>query len=362
MHLSHPAAGVIATDAIAGGGVPIATGAAWADLRLGRGAATLCFFGDGAVYQGILHESANLAALWKVPVVFVIENNQYAVATPVRETCAAGRLSDVAAAYGLPGGAGGRDGPARRDARGARAAAGERSAAAPRLPRGGDLPLLPPLGHPRGQRVRLPDRRGGGRVAVPRPDRRGAASSSGARERSTRKAAPSCAGTPIAAWPPRWRRARSARRPASRCPTGCGPTRARSPSACGRTGPAAVRAARPGDRGPAPSRPTTSRARRRSATWRRSPRSRAAGSSATRGWWCSARRWRTPTAAPTAPPATSPPRFPDRVINTPISEAGFTGLACGAALNGLRPVVEIMFPSFALVAADQLFNQAGQLG
>jgi 2-oxoisovalerate dehydrogenase E1 component len=57
-----------------------------------------------------------------------------------------------------------------------------------------------------------------------------------------------------------------------------------------------------------------------------------------------------------------PKRYPDRVINTPISEAGFTGLACGAAMNGLRPVVEIMFSSFALVAADQLFNQAGQLG
>jgi 2-oxoisovalerate dehydrogenase E1 component len=54
--------------------------------------------------------------------------------------------------------------------------------------------------------------------------------------------------------------------------------------------------------------------------------------------------------------------FPGRVINTPVSEAGFTGLACGAALNGLHPVVEIMFPSFALVAADQLFNQAGQIG
>jgi 2-oxoisovalerate dehydrogenase E1 component len=56
-----------------------------------------------------------------------------------------------------------------------------------------------------------------------------------------------------------------------------------------------------------------------------------------------------------------PARYPDRIINTPISEAGFTGLACGAAMNGMRPVVEIMFSSFALVAADQLFNQAGQL-
>ncbi len=57
-----------------------------------------------------------------------------------------------------------------------------------------------------------------------------------------------------------------------------------------------------------------------------------------------------------------PKRFPDRVINTPISEAGFSGLACGAAMNGLRPIVELMFSSFALVAADQLFNQTGQLG
>jgi 2-oxoisovalerate dehydrogenase E1 component len=56
-----------------------------------------------------------------------------------------------------------------------------------------------------------------------------------------------------------------------------------------------------------------------------------------------------------------PKRFPDRVRNTPISEAGFCGLACGAAMNGMRPIVEIMFSSFVLVAADQLFNQIGQL-
>jgi len=54
--------------------------------------------------------------------------------------------------------------------------------------------------------------------------------------------------------------------------------------------------------------------------------------------------------------------YPDRVRNTPISESGFTGLACGAAMNGMHPIVEIMFSSFVLVAADQLFNQLGQLG
>jgi 2-oxoisovalerate dehydrogenase E1 component len=52
-----------------------------------------------------------------------------------------------------------------------------------------------------------------------------------------------------------------------------------------------------------------------------------------------------------------PGRYPERIINTPISEAGFVGLTCGAAMSGLRPIVEIMFPDFTLVAADQAFNQ-----
>jgi 2-oxoisovalerate dehydrogenase E1 component len=56
-----------------------------------------------------------------------------------------------------------------------------------------------------------------------------------------------------------------------------------------------------------------------------------------------------------------PDRFPDRILNTPISEAGFCGLAAGAAMNGMHPVVEIMYSSFLLVAADQIFNQIGQL-
>jgi 2-oxoisovalerate dehydrogenase E1 component len=55
-----------------------------------------------------------------------------------------------------------------------------------------------------------------------------------------------------------------------------------------------------------------------------------------------------------------PQKYPDRIINTPISETGFIGLTCGAAMSGMRPIVEIMFPDFALVAADQLFNQIGK--
>ena len=55
-----------------------------------------------------------------------------------------------------------------------------------------------------------------------------------------------------------------------------------------------------------------------------------------------------------------PEKYPDRVLNTPISEAGFTGLGLGAAMSGMRPVIEIMFPDFSLVAADQIFNQIGK--
>jgi 2-oxoisovalerate dehydrogenase E1 component len=56
-----------------------------------------------------------------------------------------------------------------------------------------------------------------------------------------------------------------------------------------------------------------------------------------------------------------PDRFPDKILNTPISEAGFCGVAAGAAMNGMHPIVEIMYSSFVLVAADQIFNQIGQL-
>lgn len=100
MHLYNPAAGVAGTNAIVGGGIPMATGGAWADLRNGKDSISVCFFGDGAVYQGTLHESANLAALWGVPIVYLIENNNYGVATARKEACSARELGDIAAAYG----------------------------------------------------------------------------------------------------------------------------------------------------------------------------------------------------------------------------------------------------------------------
>ena len=103
MHLYAPEIGIAGTNAIVGGGVPLAAGVAWADKMSGRDAATICFYGDGAVYQGAVHEACNLAALWKAPIVFAIENNHYAVGTSRDAGCSAPRLCDLAAAYGMPG-------------------------------------------------------------------------------------------------------------------------------------------------------------------------------------------------------------------------------------------------------------------
>ncbi len=83
MHLADPERGFLGTSGIVGQGIPQATGVAWAAQLRGRGQVVLCFFGDGASKQGAFHESLNLASLWNLPVVYVMENNGYNVATHV---------------------------------------------------------------------------------------------------------------------------------------------------------------------------------------------------------------------------------------------------------------------------------------
>ena len=73
-------------NAIVGGGLPLAVGIAMADQRLRPGAVTACFFGEGAVAEGAFHESVNLAAIWKLPVLFVCENNRYAMGVPLADS------------------------------------------------------------------------------------------------------------------------------------------------------------------------------------------------------------------------------------------------------------------------------------
>ncbi|WP_067467769.1 thiamine pyrophosphate-dependent dehydrogenase E1 component subunit alpha [Actinomadura macra] len=103
MHIADPSAGILGANAIVGAGIPIALGGAFAAARRARGGVSVAFFGEGAVAQGVFHESLNLAALWRLPIVFVCENNLYAELTPVSVHLAAGRVADHAAPYGIPG-------------------------------------------------------------------------------------------------------------------------------------------------------------------------------------------------------------------------------------------------------------------
>jgi pyruvate dehydrogenase E1 component alpha subunit len=107
MHLTDVARGFLGTSGIVGQGIPHATGAAYAAQIEGKGRVVLSFFGDGASKQGAFHESLNVASLWKLPIVYVMENNSYNVVTRVEQedaNAAAGEpLAVKAKAFSMPG-------------------------------------------------------------------------------------------------------------------------------------------------------------------------------------------------------------------------------------------------------------------
>jgi len=102
MHLRWLEAGALGTNAIVGGGVPLAAGAAWAHRHAGTDRVAVTYFGDGAVNIGSVLETMNLAAAWKLPLCFFIENNRYAVSTTVEEATAEPRLSARGQGFGIP--------------------------------------------------------------------------------------------------------------------------------------------------------------------------------------------------------------------------------------------------------------------
>src|ERR687895_1331538 len=103
MHIADFAIGMLGANGIVGGGLPIACGAALAAQLEDAGNVTACFFGDGATGEGEFHESLNIASLWKLPLVFVCENNQYGAGNAVASVRVVGDISTHAAAYGMPG-------------------------------------------------------------------------------------------------------------------------------------------------------------------------------------------------------------------------------------------------------------------
>jgi len=103
LHVADVSKGILGANGIVGGGIPIATGSALASWINGTDEVTACFFGEGASNEGTFHESVNMAAIWKLPVVYICENNQWAVNTPAEAVLNTSGVAERAAGYGIPG-------------------------------------------------------------------------------------------------------------------------------------------------------------------------------------------------------------------------------------------------------------------
>jgi len=103
MHIADMSKGMLGANGVVGSSVPLAVGAALAAKRRGTDQVAIAFFGDGAVNQGVVHESMNLAAIWKLPVIFACENNQYAESTPVEYATPIADIAERAKGYNMPG-------------------------------------------------------------------------------------------------------------------------------------------------------------------------------------------------------------------------------------------------------------------
>ncbi len=103
MHIADFSIGILGANGIVGAGLPIATGAALAAKIRGSGEVAVCFFGDGASNEGTFHESLNIASVWKLPVIFVCENNLYGEFTPGKDVTSVKDIADRARGHDMPG-------------------------------------------------------------------------------------------------------------------------------------------------------------------------------------------------------------------------------------------------------------------
>jgi pyruvate dehydrogenase E1 component alpha subunit len=103
MHIADINKGMLGANGVVGSNIPVATGVGLSAKVRGTDQVSVVFFGDGASSQGVLHESMNLASIWKLPVLFVCENNRYAESTPYEFTVAGASVANRAAGYDMPG-------------------------------------------------------------------------------------------------------------------------------------------------------------------------------------------------------------------------------------------------------------------
>ena len=332
MHLFHAPTRFLGGNAIVAGGIPLAVGLALADRYSGRDRVTVCFFGEGAAAEGEFHESLNLAALWKLPVLFCCENNRYAMGTSLAHEHARTDLALRASTYGLaawpvdgmdvlgrrvlgPAGGGG-DPPRRR----------------PALPGAADLPVPGTLDVRPGP---LP-REGRGRDGEgPRPDHRA---------RPSRMRADGELTDDLLADDGAGDRRHDRRRGGQRRRGATGTGRGADPLRDDRSEGAVMGATTV---------ETTYREALREAireALARDDRVFLMGEDVGAYGGCFA-----------VSLGLLEEFGPDRIRDTPLSESAFVGAGIGAALGGLRPIVEIMTVNFSLLALDQILNNAASL-
>jgi 2-oxoisovalerate dehydrogenase E1 component len=347
MHLRYADAGVLGTNAIVAGGIPLATGAAYAEKYKKTGNIVVCFFGDGAVNQGAFHEALNMAGLWKLPILYFIENNEYAVGTRSSDACAIVDLSLRAVSYSMKG----------------------------RIVDGTDVIAVYEATRNAAEQIR----KGEGPYIIEAKCYRhyhhaGDQPGSAYGYRDKEEEAVWLAKDPVNSFPRTLVRngilkdkevdriqklAHEAVRQALEfCTAGedHGQVKAElwpDPGAAGvgmRSDGKELEGLRYSER-------------EDFLEFREMKYSDAIA--AVTGRWLEKNDKvvvfgeEIANFGGGAYGATKglPGLYPDRIINTPISEAGFVGITCGAAMSGMRPIVEIMFPDFTLAAADQAFNQ-----
>ncbi|MCF6285697.1 MAG: thiamine pyrophosphate-dependent enzyme [Candidatus Hydrogenedentes bacterium] len=350
MHLRHKEAGFLGSNAIVAGGIPLSTGVAFAEKFRKTGNVIVACFGDGAVNQGAFHEAANFAGAWDLPIIFFIENNYYAVATHTDDVCAVSDLSSRATAYGMEGYS--------VDGSDTMAIYATVQHAASKMRTGGSPCFIEARCYRRFHH------------AQNQPG-------SAFKYRSKDEEADWLSKEPITRFPQRLMEAGILDE------TDVVRIRELAQEAVDK---AVAFCTLPGD-------PPTLR----SELWP-NPETVGVGIRSEGAEWkgiefherqdfdcytemmysdaiaATSGRWLERDAETFilgeevanfgggAYGATKnlPAQYPKRVFNTPISEAGIVGLALGAAMSGMRPIAEIMFPDFALVAADQLFNQVAK--
>ena len=328
MHIADFSRNILGANGIVAGGIGPGTGTALASRIRGTDQVSVVFFGDGAAARGPFHEGILFGSLWKLPVVYVCENNQYQQWVPRKNVAVVDSVADMAASYAIPGVS--VDG---QELESVYEAAGEaidraRGGRRPHPHRGEDLPLLRPQpGGPGG--VPLP--RGGGRDA-----------------RRTR--------------PPH---------PVRDVPEGApvdGRRRGRGHPGVGEGGGGEIRGLCRREPPPRPGRRRHRRARHRVEGHRmRTIAIRDALREALHEEMArddSVFVMGEDVIAHGGPYTVTQgiaEKWPDRIFETPIAEAGIVGLGVGAALAGMRPVVEIMYLDFVTCAMDEVVNQAAKM-